>query len=92
MWHLTACKISLSLSVLKLDKNEVIFNLISELMLPTLRKNAYSDILKILPPKNAKFPIKNTDIFHVSAQNIDCGYSLELPRRGGSNEYPQSMF
>ena len=25
-------------------------------------------------------------------QNIDCGYSLELPRRGGSNEYPQSMF
>ena len=26
------------------------------------------------------------------AQNIDCGYSLEPPRRGGSNEYPQSMF
>ena len=25
-------------------------------------------------------------------QNIDCGYSLELPRRGGSNVYPQSMF
>ena len=24
-------------------------------------------------------------------QNIDCGYSLEPPRRGGSNEYPQSM-
>ena len=22
----------------------------------------------------------------------DCGYSLEPPRRGGSNEYPQSMF
>ena len=31
-------------------------------------------------------------IFHISAQNIDCGYSLEPPRRGGSNEYPQSMF
>ena len=30
-------------------------------------------------------------IFHISAQNIDCGYSLEPPRRGGSNEYPQSM-
>ena len=28
----------------------------------------------------------------MSAQNIDCGYSLELPHRGGSNEYPQSMF
>ena len=36
--------------------------------------------------------IKNSDIFHISAQNIDCGYSLEPPRRGGSNEYPQSMF
>ena len=31
-------------------------------------------------------------IFHISAQNIDCGYSLEPPRRGSSNEYPQSMF
>ena len=30
--------------------------------------------------------------FPISAQNIDCGYSLEPPRRGGSNEYPQSMF
>ena len=24
-------------------------------------------------------------IFHISAQNIDCGYALEPPRRGGSN-------
>ena len=31
-------------------------------------------------------------IFHISAQNKDCGYSLEPPRRGGSNEYPQSSF
>ena len=23
---------------------------------------------------------------------MDCGYSLGPPRRGGSNEYPQSMF
>ena len=28
----------------------------------------------------------------ISVENIDCGYSLEPPRRGGSNEYPQSMF
>ena len=34
---------------------------------------------------------KKSDIFHISAQNIDCGYALELHRRGGSNEYPQSM-
>ena len=25
-------------------------------------------------------------------KNIDCGYSLEPPRRGGSNEYQQSIF
>ena len=31
-------------------------------------------------------------IFLISDQNIDCGYSLEPPRQGGSNEYPQSMF
>ena len=30
-------------------------------------------------------------IFLISAQNIDYGYPLEPPRRGGSNEYPQSM-
>ena len=30
-------------------------------------------------------------MFYISAQNIDCGYSLEPPHRGGSNEYPQSM-
>ena len=35
---------------------------------------------------------KKSDIFHVSAQNIDCGYSLELPQWGSSNEYLQSMF
>ena len=59
----------------------------------SLRKHAYSNILKILPPKKkAIFQIKNSDIFHISAQNIDCGYTLEPPRRGGSNEYPQSIF
>ena len=31
-------------------------------------------------------------IFLFLLKNIDCGYSLELPRRGGSKEYPQSMF
>ena len=44
------------------------------------------------PPKTWKFLEKKSDIFHLSAQNIDCEYSLEPPRRGGSNEYPQSMF
>ena len=30
--------------------------------------------------------------FLVLLENIDCEYSLEPPRRGDSNEYPQSMF
>ena len=39
-----------------------------------------------------KIQLKISHIFHISAKNIDCGYSLEPPRRGGSKEYPQSMF
>ena len=31
-------------------------------------------------------------IFLFLFKNIDRGYSLEQPRRGGSNKYPQSMF
>ena len=27
------------------------------------------------------FQMKNSDLFRISAQNIDCGYSLEPPRR-----------
>ena len=59
-----------------------------------ITKLAYSNILKVLPPKTENFQIKKktSDSFQISAQNIDCGYSLEPPRRGGSNEYPQSMF
>ena len=49
-------------------------------------------ILKILQPKKENFQIKNSDIFHVLAQNIDCGYLLELPHQGSSNKYPQSLF
>ena len=58
----------------------------------SLRKQAYSNILKILPPNNGNFHINFFILFHISAQKIDCGYSLEPPRRGGSNEYPQSIF
>ena len=47
---------------------------------------------KLITEKLKNFQTKNSNIFHISAQNIDCGYLLELPRRGGSNEYKQSMF
>ena len=46
-----------------------------------LRKHANSNILKISPPKTENFQTKNSDIFYISVQNIDCGtHSLEPPR------------
>ena len=43
--------------------------------------------------KKWKFSDKKSLIFFIFLlKNIDCGYSLEPPRRGVSNEYPQTMF
>ena len=36
--------------------------------------------------------MKSSGSFHISAQNIDCGYPQSMFWRGGFNEYPQSMF
>ena len=44
------------------------------------------------PPKPENFQVKNWYFVHIFAQNIDCGYSLEPPQRGGSNEYPHYVF
>ena len=52
------------------------------------RNHAYI-ILTLLtspPPPPPFFIVK------MGSKNLDCGYSLEPPRRGGSNEYLQSMF
>ena len=35
---------------------------------------------KFYHQKMKLFRQKTLDIFHISAQNIDCGYSLELPQ------------
>ena len=56
-----------------------------------LRKQAYSNILKILPPKNDSFLKKKNLIFFIFLlKNIDCGYSLEpfLSRNKENNVYP----
>ena len=42
--------------------------------------------------KNVNFQMIIFNIFLIFAQNINCGYTLEPPQLGGSNEYPQSMF
>ena len=57
-----------------------------------IRKTRLFKYIENFTSKNWKFSDKNSDIFHISAQNIDCVYLLEPPRRGGSNEYPQSKF
>ena len=47
----------------------------------------FSQVVKI-----ENFRQKVFKIFLIFAQNIDCGYRLEPPRRVGSSEHPQSMF
>ena len=59
---------------------------------PIITKTRLLKYIEKITTKNWKFSDKNSDIFHNSAQSIDCGYSKEPLRRGGSNEYPQSMF
>ena len=61
-----------------------------------LRKLADATHRDFLALKIEKFQLKKFDnlqlLFLFFAQNIDCGYTLEPPRQGGSNEYPKSMF
>ena len=65
----------------------------SKILQETITKTRLFKYMENFTSKKLKiFRYKNSDIFHITAQNIDCGYSLEPPRRGGSNEYPQSMF
>ena len=45
-----------------------------------------------LTTKNWKFLDKKFWYFSYFCSKNDCGYSLEPPRRGGSNEYPPYMF
>ena len=64
-------------SIVELRKHRHFHHILWEI---ALRKHAHLNILKNLPPKNENFQIKFFGIFHISAQNIDCGHSLEPPR------------
>ena len=72
----------------------LIFNSSGEIyILSTITKTRLFKYIENFTSKNKKKnQIKNSDIFHISPQNIDRGNSLEPPQRGGSNEYPQSTF
>ena len=59
----------------------------------SLRKHAYAiyrDFFGYIKMKIS--PEKKIDILNMFAQNIPCGYTLDAPRQGGSNEYPQCMY
>ena len=58
----------------------------------SLRKHAHATYGCVFSCKNRNIHQKDVDVFIVFAQNIDCGYTIEPPRRGGSNKYQQSMF
>ena len=62
------------------------------LYLVSITKTSLFKYTENFTTKNENFQIKILIFFPISAQNIDCKYSLEPPRRGGSNEYSQSKF
>ena len=70
------------------------FGLLAEIeSLQHITKTCPCNIQRFLKLSKMKiFKRKILIFFLIFAQNIDCGYTLEPPRRGGSNEYPQSMF
>ena len=78
-----------SLYIYTVDK--ILFGVNSTLMSPfTSRKHTY---IILTPFYIAKLGFTGVFIiFLISAQKHRLWYSLEPPRRGGSNEYPQSMF
>ena len=50
-------------------------------------------VLEMYTPYIEKLGFAGVNLFFLFlTQNIDCGYSIEPPRRGGSNVYPQSLF
>ena len=52
----------------------------------------YTEMFKVL--KNEKIQKKSLDIFLIFAQNVDCGYTLEPPRRSrgpGLEPYKHNM-
>ena len=66
--------------------NHLVKNLVMSPPLETLHYEnllmQYTDIFKVV--KKEKIQLKHFDIFLIFAQNIDCGYTLEPPRRGGA--------
>ena len=52
---------------------------VSRLALFTITKTGLFKYIENFTSKDRKFSDKNCEIFRISAQNLDCGYSLEPP-------------
>ena len=52
-------------------KHEIVFNI--------TKTRLFKYIQNITSKKTENFQIQNSDIFHISTQNIDCEYLLEPP-------------
>ena len=50
--------------------------------------NRYTEVFSSVKIENF---IRKINIFLIFAQNINCGYTFEPPRQGGSNKYPNSF-
>ena len=67
-------------------------NPVGKLLFPLNYENTPMQYTEIFSAVKIENFIRKILIFFIFAQNIDCGYTLEPPHRGGSNGYPQSMF
>ena len=67
----------------------MLFKRFTEVTRLAITKTRLFKYIENFTSKTVNFQIKNSDIFHISAQNIDCGYSLEPPRQNKKNNvYP----
>ena len=82
-----ACDV-LQCTILNISQAEVVFaeDTLTKIYI-NITKTRLFKCTEISSPNLKIFRLKTLIFFHISAQNIDCGYSLEPPRRGGSNEY-----
>ena len=81
----------------KKEKSTYLLFTYHELIVQTQIFHKESKPVKCIPPYTPLLYRKigvgrDRPIFLFLIQNIDCGYSLEPPRKGGSNVYTQSMF
>ena len=81
-WHKTQCSLRRDCLVWRSERGYLWKRSINE----NHYENTPIQIFWILQPKERKiFRKKNLIFFHISAQNIDCGYSLEPPYWGNIN-------